>query len=132
MQAELESAYEKANRGAKRGRLRRKDQYAILEYAYRRARSWERDRLIRSVASILIGRFDAIIGRSSSFFLLLLRASIPGLEPKRASKWAAALESADYHQISRKRLIRYLEKNGGIEGAAGERARLQKSGKLRD
>ena len=61
----------------------------------------------------------------SSLFLVLLRSALPGLDKKRASKMAIALACADDQAVTTKRLA-FLWDNGGIEGAARQRASAAK------
>ncbi len=68
---------------------------------------------------------EVAVSKSSSLFLLLLRCALPRLDPRRASKMAAALEFADHHAIRAKRLSAFLWNRDGIEGAARGRARLR-------
>jgi hypothetical protein len=49
---------------------------------------------------------------------------LPHLGAKKCSKWAAALDAADYHEIDPDDLAGFLDEMGGVEGAAKERARL--------
>jgi len=58
------------------------------------------------------------ISTSSSLFLTLIRSALPRLDPKRASKWSAALLAADLSGVYANRVVGFLRKNGGIEGAA--------------
>ena len=58
----------------------------------------------------------------SSLFLVLLRSALPRLDGKRASKMALALTAADDRDVTAKRLAAFLWGNGGIEGAARQRA----------
>jgi hypothetical protein len=57
--------------------------------------------------------------------LVLIRSALPRLDAKRASKWGAALEFADYHEVRSKRLGAFLHVSGGIEGLARGRAKLR-------
>ena len=60
------------------------------------------------------------IAADSSLELVLLRSALPSLDPKRASKWAAAIEVADHAGVSKRRFGAFLKKRGGIEGRPGE------------
>ena len=62
------------------------------------------------------------ISRMSSLFLVLLRSALPRLDGKRASKMALALATAADQDVTAKRLAAFLWHNGGIEGAARQRA----------
>jgi hypothetical protein len=61
---------------------------------------------------------------------VLLRSAGLGLDIKRASKCAAALEFANHHAVTPKRLAAFLWSKGGVEGAARGRAKLRGSGDL--
>jgi hypothetical protein len=63
---------------------------------------------------------------------LLIRCSLPHLEIRRASKWAAALEHADAQRIRSKRLPAFLWRVGGVEGAARAKAKLGRQASKRD
>ena len=88
-------------------------------------KQWEREGKGQEVEYELRIEAQGAISPSSSLFLVLLRSAVPRLDPKRASKWASALQFADHHDVRPKRLIAFLRANGGIEGASGERARLR-------
>jgi hypothetical protein len=60
------------------------------------------------------------IWRKSGLTLVVLRSALPDLCPKRASKWAAAIELAHHHEIDPARLGAFLAEQGGIDGAAKE------------
>ena len=125
----LKRLFESAKRGAKgRARLRRAHQHEILRSAYRAVRAWREDGIVDEVEREL--RLEARVGISprSSLFLLLIRSALPGFDAKRASKAAAALEFADHHSVSSKRLAGFLALHGGIEGAAHGRAKLRARG----
>ena len=100
------------------------DEYGLLQCAYRAVRCWQRDGIAEEIERELRAEAEVAISRASGVFLVLLRSALPRLDPKRASKWAAALEFADHHEIRSQRLPAFLRNNGGIEGAARERARL--------
>ena len=73
----------------------------------------------------LRAKAQVAVSRSSSLFLLLLRSALPRLDPKRASKWGAALAFADDRGVSSKRLAPLLRNNGGIKGTARQWAGLR-------
>ena len=92
---------------------------------YAAARRWQEDDTSEEIGFELRMEAQVAISRSSSFFLLLLRSALPRLDPKRASKWGAALAFADHRGVSSKRLVSFLRNNGGIEGAARQWAGLR-------
>jgi hypothetical protein len=96
----------------------------MLRTAYAAVRYWQQDEVAEEVERELRAHADVAISRRSSLFLLLIRAALPRLDVKRASKWAAALELANHHDIHSRRLSAFLHNGGGIEGAARERANL--------
>lgn len=67
------------------------------------------------------------IDANSSDYLIVLRASLKKADPKQCSKWAAALDLADYHRVSPLDLHEFLTEAGGIEGAARRRAAIWKA-----
>src|SRR5918993_4587399 len=120
----LRRLFEKAERAAKRqARLCRADEYRVLRCAYAAVRCWQQDGITREIKRELREEAEVAISRGSNFFLVLIRSALPSLDAKRASKWAGALQLADHHDIRSKRLAAFLRSNGGIEGAARERAR---------
>jgi hypothetical protein len=121
----LRRLFEQARRKAKgRARLCRDDEYEILRCAYRAVRAWRSDGVHDEIERELRAGAEVAVSRRSSLFLLLIRCSLPRLEIRRASKWAAALETADRQEIRSKRLTAFLHNNGGIEGAARARAKF--------
>jgi hypothetical protein len=119
----LRRLFETARRNAKgRARLCRSDEYEILRCAYRAVRAWRRDGSQEEIERELRAEAEATVSRRSSPFLLLIRCAVPGLDIRRASKWAAALEFADRQEIKSMRLPGYLWRVGGVEGAARARA----------
>lgn len=111
-------------------RLRRKEEYRLLKFAYAAVRRWRDDGIAAEAERELRAEAQVAISRSSSLFLVLIRSALPRLDPKRASKWTAALVYADEHEIGSKRLIGFLHQHGGIEGAARARANARKRGDL--
>jgi len=103
------------------------DQHEILRSAYRAVRAWREDGIVDEVERELRLEARVVISPQSRVFLVVLRSALPGLDAKRASKLAAALEFADHHSVSSKRLVGFLAVHGGIEGAAHERAKLRAS-----
>jgi hypothetical protein len=94
----LRRLFKKARHAAKRQvRLRRADEYELLRCAYQVVRCWQRDGDEEEIERELRAEAEVAISRASSLFLVLLRSALPGLNAKRASKWGAALELADYH-----------------------------------
>jgi hypothetical protein len=110
-------------------RLRRANEYQLLRCAYAPDRRW-RDGVAEEIECELRAEAQVAISRASSLFLVLLRSALPRLDAKRASKWAAALASADHHGVHSKRLVAFLRNHGWIEGAARGRAKLRASGDL--
>ncbi|MCB1464239.1 MAG: hypothetical protein KDJ90_17895, partial [Nitratireductor sp.] len=82
-----------------KGRLGRKDQYALLERAYRIVRRWKRAGHAGRVKAALRRQGRVVTNRTSSLYLVLFRSAMPTLDPKRASKWAAALELAERESV---------------------------------
>jgi hypothetical protein len=121
----LRRLFEQAIRNAKgRARLCRADEYEIVRCAYRAVRTWQRDGVHEEIERELRAEAEVAVSRRSSLFLLLIRCSLPRLEIKRASKWAAALEYADRQEVKSKRLPGFLWRVGGVEGAARAKAML--------
>ena len=85
-------------------------------------RRWEREGVGQEIERELRAEAQVPISRMSSLFLVLLRSALPGLDKKRASKMALALACADDQAVTTKRLAAFLWHNGGIEGAARQRA----------
>jgi hypothetical protein len=103
--------------------------------AYKAIRLWQKRGIHWQAARLLRQTAGTAISRDSGLFLVLLRSALPDLDPKRASKWAAAIELAVRHQIPGKEFVAFLEAKGGIEGAAKEMAqqrRLDARGPFRD
>ena len=120
----LRRHFDKAKRAAKRqARLHRRDEYALLECAYRAVRSWRQDGVAEDVERELRAEAEVAMSRASSLFLVLVRSALPRLDAKRSSKWAAALQFADHQKVRSKRLVAFLHNSGGIEGAARESAK---------
>jgi len=116
--------FKDARRAAKgQVRLRRADEYELLRYVYAAVRRWQEDAVAEEIERELRAEAQVAVSRSSSLFLLLLRSALPRLDPKRASKWGAALAFADHRGVSSKRLAAFLRNNGGIEGAARQWAK---------
>jgi hypothetical protein len=119
----LRRLFERARRNAKgRARLCRADEYKILRCAYRAVRAWRSDGVQEEIERELRAEAEVAVSRRSSLFLLLIRCALPRLEIKWASKWAAALEYADQQGIRSNRLLAFLWRVGGVEGAARARA----------
>ena len=109
--------------GARRqARLGRDDEYQLLRCAYAMVRRWEREGVGQEIERELRAEAQVPISRMSSLFLVLLRSALPRLDGKRASKMALALAAADDQAVTAKRLAAFLWHNGGIEGAARQRA----------
>jgi hypothetical protein len=106
-------------------RLRKGDIYAILRVAYGAVRLWKRQGTAGEAKRLLMREAKATITRQSSYFLVLLRSALPALDPKRASKWAAAMELADQHDVPKRMFVAFVEAQGGIEGAAQMLSRLR-------
>ncbi len=118
--------FKDARRAAKgQVRLRRADEYELLRGAYAAVRCWQEGGVAEEIERELRTEAQVAVSRSSSLFLLLLRSALPRLDPKRASKWGAALAFADHRGVSSKRLAPLLRNNGGIEGAARQWAGLR-------
>jgi len=117
--------FKDARRAAKgQVRLRRADEYELLRCAYAAVRCWQEGGVAEEIERELRTEAQVAVSRSSSLFLLL-RSALPRLDPKRASKWGAALAFADHRGVSSKRLAPLLRNNGGIEGAARQWAGLR-------
>jgi hypothetical protein len=89
--------------------------------AYRAVRAWRSDGVHDEIEGELRAGAEIAVSRRSSPVLLLIRSTLPRLDVKRASKWAAALEFADRQDVHSRRLSVFLHNNGGIEGAARKR-----------
>ena len=116
-------------------RLRKADIYRILKTAYKAVRVWKKRGIHWQIARLLKRTAGTAISRESGLFLVLLRSALPNLDPKRASKWAAAIELAARHQIPAKEFVAFLEAEGGIEGAAkrmAQQRKLDAKGPVRD
>ncbi len=96
----------------------------ILRAAYQFELVWREDRTTVAVSRALREQSEGWIDWRSGHFLILLRAAFPELDAKKCSKWAAALDAADYYEVTPKRLGAFLERVGGVEGAARRRASL--------
>ncbi len=120
----LRRQFEQAGRAARgQARLCRADEYEMLRCAYSAVRWWRQDGVEKEIERELRAEAEVAMSRASSLFLVLLRSALPRLHPKRASKWAGALQLADHHKVLPRRLGAFLHVSGGIEGAARERAR---------
>jgi hypothetical protein len=108
-------------------RLRRTEEYQLLNCVYAAVRRWRDDGVAEEIERELRAEAQVPISLASSLFLVLLRSALPRLDGKRASKWAAALASADHHGVSSKRLVAFLRSHGGIEGAARQWAKLRRA-----
>jgi hypothetical protein len=91
-------------------------------FAYGAVRRWKREGVGQEIERELRAEAQVPISRMSSLFLVLLRSALPRLDGKRASKMALALACADDQAVTTKRLAAFLWHNGGIEGAARQRA----------
>ena len=119
----LRRLFEEARRAANgQARLRRDDEYQLLRCAYAMVRRWEREGVGQEIERELRAEAQVPMSRMSSLFLVLLRSALPRLDGKRASKMALALAAADDQDVTAKRLAAFLWHNGGIEGAARQRA----------
>jgi hypothetical protein len=119
----LRRLFEKAGRGAEgQARLGRDQEYQLLRCAYAVVRCWEREGVAQEIEAELRAEAQVPMSRTSSLFLVLLRSALPHLDGKRASKMALALAAADDQDVTAKRLAAFLWHNGGIEGAARQRA----------
>ena len=100
--------FKDARRAAKgQVRLRRADEYELLRCAYAAVRCWQEGGVAEEIERELRTEAQVAVSRSSSLFLLL-RSALPRLDPKRASKWGAALAFADHRGVSSKRLAPLL------------------------
>ena len=118
----LRRLFDAARRKAKgQARLCRADEYEVLRCAYRAVRAWRSDGVHEKTERELRAEAEVAVSRHSSLFLVLIRCAIPSLDIKRASKWAAALDTADRQDIRSKHLSAFLHHSGGIEGAARKR-----------
>lgn len=121
----ISRAYSRASRRAgASGRLPKTAAHELLVVVYRYVAAWRADKTIGGIMRQLRHDCPSIIERASTQYLTLLRAALPALDAKKCSKWAAALDAADYHEIAPADLSEFLDEMGGIEGAAKERARL--------
>ena len=115
--------FEKARRAAQgQARFARDDEYHLLNFAYGAVRRWKREGVGQEIERELRAEAQVPMSRMSSLFLVLLRSALPRLDGKRASKMALALSAADDQGVTAKRLAAFLWHNGGIEGAARQRA----------
>jgi hypothetical protein len=96
----------------------------ILREAYQFQLDWREAKTTMAVSRALREQSEGWIDWRSGHFLILLRAAFPELDAKKCSKWAAALDAADYYQVVPNRLGAFLDKVGGVEGAARRRASL--------
>ncbi len=103
-------------------RLRRDDEYQLLRCAYAVVRRWKCEGVGQEIERELRAEAQVPISGMSSLFLVLLRSALPRLDGKRASKMALALATAADQDVTAKRLAAFLWHNGGIEGAARQRA----------
>jgi hypothetical protein len=115
-EAFVKATIEADSRGLKR--LPWDRQCVVLKRAYRFVAAWRDDEIIEPVIEYLQETARASISPDSGPYLTLLRAALPRLDPKQASKWAAALEYVNHRRLSVESLKWLLERNGGIEGAA--------------
>jgi hypothetical protein len=119
----LRRLFEDARRAAHgHARLGRDHEYQLLRCAYAVVRCWEREGVGQEIERELRAEAQVPMSRMSSLFLVLLRSALPRLDAKRASKMALALAAADDQAVTAKRLAAFLWHNGGIEGAARQRA----------
>ncbi len=122
----LRRHFEKARRAARgQVRLRRADQHEMLRIAYAAVRCWQQDGVAEEIERELRAGAKVAMSRASSLFMVLIRSALPGLSPKRASKWGAALQLADHQEVCSKHLRAFLHVSGGIEGAARGRTKLR-------
>ena len=118
----LRRLFEAARRKAKgQARLCRADEYDVLRCAYRAVRAWRSDGVHEEIERELRAEAEVAVSRRSNLFLVLIRCALPFLDIKRASKWAAALDTADRQHIRSKHLSAFLHHSGGIEGAGRKR-----------
>jgi hypothetical protein len=118
----LRRLFDAARQKAKgRARLCRADEYEVLRSAYRAVRAWRSDGVHEQIERELRAEAEVAVSRRSNLFLVLIRCALPSLDIKRASKWAAALDTADRQDIRSKHLSAFLHHSGGIEGAARKR-----------
>jgi hypothetical protein len=118
----LRRLFDAAKQKAKgQARLCRADEYDVLRCAYRAVRAWRGDRVHEEIERELRAEAEVAVSRHSNLFLVLIRCALPSLDIKRASKWAAALDTADRQDIRSKRLSAFLHHSGGIEGAGRKR-----------
>ena len=119
----LRRLFEEARRAAHgQARLGRDHEYQLLRCAYAVVRRWKREGVGQEIERELRAEAQVPMSRMSSLFLVLLRSALPRLDGKRASKMALALAAADDQDVTAKRLAAFLWHNGGIEGAARQRA----------
>jgi hypothetical protein len=118
----LRRLFEAARRKAKgQARLCRADEYDVLRCAYRAVRAWRSDGVHEEIERELRAEAEVAVSRRSNLLLVLIRCALPSLDIKRASKWAAALDTADRQHIRSKHLSAFLHHSGGIEGAGRKR-----------
>jgi len=121
--SKLRRLFEEARRAAQgQARLGRDHEYQLLQCAYAVVRRWKREGVAQEIDRELRAEAQVPMSRMSSLFLVLLRSALPRLDGKRASKMALALAAADDQDVTAKRLAAFLWHNGGIEGAARQRA----------
>lgn len=120
----LRLRFREANQNASaHARLRKADIYGTMKVAYAAVRAWRKRGVAQEVERLLRRSTTSVLAAQSSPFLVLLRAALPGLDAKRASKWAAAMALADRKGIARTNFVAFLERQGGVEGAAKAWAR---------
>jgi hypothetical protein len=117
---QVRKAFGEAEERAVGDRLDWDNQLTVLEAAYRAVWDWRRGGWAHTVAAMLRRMAPGRIWRKSGLALVVLRSALPDLCPKRASKWAAALDLAHHHEIDPARLGAFLAEQGGIDGAAKE------------
>ncbi len=122
----LRRQYAEAERAAKRqARFRRADEYELLHCVYAAVRSGRQDGIAEEIERELRTEAEVANSRASSPFLVVICSALRALDAKRASKWAAALEFADHHEVLPRRLGAFLHNSGRIEGAARGRTKLR-------
>lgn len=122
--SDIAERYEATAKASVIGRMPRSAISELLMAIYGAIACWRDDGAIHQVKRVLRRMGGRAIDFRSNDYLVLLRASLPKLPPKRASKWEAALDAADHHDVDPTDLGQFLIDMGGIEGAARERARL--------
>lgn len=107
------------------GRMRLPEIIRFLGVAYRAIKRWRSKSMMSAVRGALLAERGELDRRSSDY-LIVLRTALGHADLKQCSKWAAALDMADYERVRPRDLVRYLEEMGGIEGAAARRAAINK------